>query len=188
MEENPWKTLDSKIVYENAWIRVREDEVLRPDGKPGIYGVVETRIATAAVAMNTEGEVYLIGQYRYPHGWYSWELPEGGSDEGETALEAIQRELKEEAGLEADSWVQLGGDIHLSNCHSSEVAYAFLATGLKEGESAPDPTEKLQIKKLPLEEALGLVDSGQIKDALTIIALERAWKHLKQVPAAMGGN
>lgn len=171
--KNPWKTLDTKVVYENPWIRVREDAVVRPDGKPGIYGVVETRLATGVIALTPENEVYLVGQYRYPMDSYSWEIIEGGSDDDESALDAAKRELREEAGLEASHWETLGPEIHLSNCHSNERGYLFLATGLTEVESSPDGTEELVIRKVPLAEALAMVDSGEIADAMSIMALLR---------------
>ncbi len=171
--KNPWKTLDSKVVYENPWIRIREDAVVRPDGKPGIYGVVETRLATGVIALTPENEVYLVGQYRYPMDCYSWEIIEGGSDDNESALDAAMRELREEAGLEAAHWEALGPEIHLSNCHSNERGYLFLATGLIEVEASPDGTEELVIRKVPLAEALAMVDSGEIADAMSIMALLR---------------
>jgi len=118
--KNPWTTLATRVVYTNPWITVREDKVLRPNGSPGIYGVVETRLATGVLALTPEEDCYLVGQYRYTMHEYSWELIEGGSDPGEDALAAAQRELREEAGLTARDWQPLGGEIHLSNCHSSE--------------------------------------------------------------------
>lgn len=170
---NPWTTLSSKVVYENAWIRVREDQVLRPDGNPGIYGVVETRLATGVVALTPEEEIYLVGQHRYPFDQYSWEIIEGGSDDEESALDAAVRELREEAGLEAEHWEPLGPEIHLTNCHSNERGYLFLATGLREVGANPDGTEELALRKMPLAEALAMVDSGEITDAMTIMALLR---------------
>jgi 8-oxo-dGTP pyrophosphatase MutT (NUDIX family) len=172
-EENPWKTLSSKTVYENAWIKVREDAVVCPDGSKGIYGVVETRIATGVVAMTPENEIFLVGQYRYPLDSYSWEIIEGGSDPQESPLQAAKRELKEEAGIVASQWEQLGGVVHLSNCHSSEEGYIFLAKDLEFFEAEPDATEILKIKKLPLSEALEMLDSGVITDGMSVIALER---------------
>ena len=123
--ENPWKRLSSRVVYQNAWITVREDQVIRPDGKPGIYGVVETRIAAGVAAITENRELYLVGQFRYPTNEYSWEIIEGGTDGGESALSGAQRELKEEAGITAAHWEQLGGEIHLTNCHSSEIGVLF---------------------------------------------------------------
>ena len=177
---NPWKTLSSRIVYQNPWIRVREDQVIRPDGNPGIYGVVETRIATGVVALDDQRQVYLVGQYRYATDVYSWEIIEGGSEESETALAAAMRELREEAGLVAEEWIQLGDEVHLSNCHSSEFAVFFLARKLRQTESSPDGTELLQIKKLPFSDALQMVDAGEVKDAMTIIGLIRASQFLKR--------
>ena len=176
--ENPWKTLSSKIVYQNPWITVREDQVTRPDGKPGIYGVVDTRIATGVVAINDKMEVYLVGQYRYPINQYSWEIIEGGTDGNEKPLDCIKRELKEEAGLVATDWVQLGEEWHLSNCFSSERGFVFLARGLSEVGAEPDGTEVLQVKKMPFAEAIKLVDSGEIKDAVSIVGLLRAERYL----------
>ncbi len=170
-ETNPWQTRDSRVVYENDWIRVREDQVIRPDGNPGIYGVVETRIATGVVALTPENEVYLVGQYRYTMNFYSWEIIEGGTDPGEAPIDAAKRELKEEAGLTAEHWEPLGTEIHLSNCHSDERGFLFVARGLTEGAAEPDGTEQLQVKKVPVSEALAMIARGEIRDSMTIMAL-----------------
>lgn len=170
---NPWRRVASRVVYENPWIRVREDEVIRPDGAPGIYGVVETRLATGVLALTPADEVYLVGQYRYALDIYSWEIVEGGADPGERALEACKRELREEAGLIAAHWAPLGGEIHLTNCHSSERAYLYVATGLRHVGAAPEGTEELEVRKVPFAEALAMVDRGEIQDAVSIMAILR---------------
>ncbi|MGH8272572.1 MAG: NUDIX domain-containing protein, partial [Gammaproteobacteria bacterium] len=85
--KNPWKTSGSRIVYENRWIRVREDQVVRPDGGAGIYGVVEIRPSVGIVAINSRDEIVLVGQWRYASGHYSWEIPRGGSQPGETDMQ-----------------------------------------------------------------------------------------------------
>ena len=171
--KNPWQRRGSKLVYSNPWITVREDDVITPGGNPGIYGVVETRIATGVVALTDQNEIYLVGQYRYPVDEYSWEIPEGGSEIDEDPMLTAKRELKEETGLEAESWEQLGGEIHLSNCFSSERGFLYLARGLRQGCAEPDHTEELQVKKIPFVECLAMVDSGEIKDSLTVIAVLR---------------
>jgi len=181
-ERNPWKTLEKTVVYQNAWITVTEHKVIRPDGEEGIYGVVDTRIATGVVALTEAREIYLVGQYRYPTEVYSWEIPEGGTDPGENPLEAIRRELREEAGVEARHWEQIGNEIHLSNCISSERAYIYLATDLSEVGNNPDGTEVLQVRKVPFEQALSMVDNGEIVDALSIMAILRAERYLRGRP------
>ncbi len=178
---NPWTTLSSRTVYENPWIRVREDQVLRPDGKEGIYSVVETRIATGVIALDSAQNIYLVGQFRYATGVYSWEIIEGGTDNGETPLDAAKRELREEAGLVADSWQQLGPEVHLTNCHSAERGFFFLAQGLSQTQPDPDGTEVLEVKRVPFSECLAMVDAGEIHDAMTIIGVLRAAK--KVLPA-----
>ena len=170
-----WRTLSTRLVYENPWIRVREDQVLRPDGQPGIYGVVEARVATGVVALTPALDVYLVGQWRYPFEAYSWEIVEGGAEDGETPEQAVRRELQEEAGLVADVWRPLGGEVWLSNCFSSEVARLFVAQGLTEVPATPDGTEELAIQRVPLRDAVRRVAAGEIKDAMSVIALTRAW-------------
>lgn len=172
-EGNPWKRVGSRLIYENPWMTLREDQVISPTGKPGIYSVVDTRVATGVVAMNDEQEIYLVGQYRYPTDVYSWELPEGGADPGEDPLDAIKRELREETGVTAAHWQQLGGEIHLSNCVTSERAYLYLAKGLTQGEMAPDETEVLKVKKVPFRKCIEMVESGELFDGLTVIAILR---------------
>lgn len=178
-EENPWKVTGTRIVYENPWITVREDQVIRPDGGPGIYGVIEAKVATGVVALTPGNEIYLVGQYRYPVNRYSWEIIEGGAEADESPLDAAKRELREEAGLSARSWAPLGGDVHLSNCFSAEVGKLFIARDLEEVPSSPDATEVLQVKKVPFAEALALVHSGEITDSLSIIGILRAERELR---------
>lgn len=171
---NPWKKVSSREVYRNPWISLREDQVINPSGNPGVYSVIETRIATGVVAIDGEDNVILVGQYRYPTDMYSWEIPEGGGEDGESALETAKRELLEETGVTAANWQPLGEEIHLSNCYSSERAYLFLATELTFGAQNTEETEKIAVKKVPFEEVLRLVDGGEIKDGLSIIAILRA--------------
>lgn len=177
--ENPWKTLRSETKYKNEWIRVREDQVIRPDGLEGIYGVVETRIATGVVAFTANYDVYLVGQYRYPTNIYSWEIVQGGSDPGEDPMETAKRELQEEAGLRARSWKTLGHEIHLSNCISSEIGYIYVAEDLEETVATPEGTEVLQIRTVSMEEAMRMVHDGEIQDAMTIMGLYHATHWLK---------
>lgn len=163
-------TVSSRQVYENPWISVREDRVLRPDGEPGIYGVVHYKNVAVGVLAVEDDHIYLVGQYRYPLKMYSWEIPEGGCPEGEEPLRAAQRELKEETGLEASSWHRLG-EAYLSNSVADEYAVWFLATRLAPGKVRPEGTEKILVRRVPLREALEMALDGGITDALSIVAL-----------------
>ncbi len=177
--ENPWRTLESVPQYENAWIRVREDRVLRPDGQPGVYGVVEFKNrAIGVVPVTAELDTFLVGQYRYPLHAYSWEIPEGGGPLGESPLESAKRELAEETGLTAARWTYLG-DLHTSNSVTNEVGAVYLAEGLSFGESRPEGTERLEVRRLPLAEAYRMAMAGEITDSLAVIGLARAWAYLQ---------
>ncbi|HWQ33490.1 MAG TPA: NUDIX hydrolase [Blastocatellia bacterium] len=168
---NPWQTTSTRTVYENPWISVREDQVIHPDGKPGIYGVVHfNTTAIGVLPIDADEHVYLVGQYRYPLHRYSWEIPEGGCPADEEPLAAAQRELREEIGLEARSW-KLMGRAHLSNSVTDELALWYLATDLIQGEACPEGSEKLEIRRVPFAEALQMVARGEITDALSMLAI-----------------
>jgi ADP-ribose pyrophosphatase YjhB (NUDIX family) len=135
VSENPWKTLATRIVYANPWLRLREDTVLRPDGHEGIYGVVEMRPSVGIVALNEADQVALVTRWRYPLGRMSVEIPTGGSEASDPGvLAAAQRELREETGLSARSWRELGF-VDNSNGVTTDTAHMFLATGLEAGQT-----------------------------------------------------
>jgi 8-oxo-dGTP pyrophosphatase MutT (NUDIX family) len=175
---NPWRRLSSRPIYENPWIKVREDQVIRPDGNPGIYGVVEFQHwAIGVVPLADNGDTFLVGQYRYTLDLYSWEIPEGGGSPAVSPLESAQRELLEETGISAARWTYLG-EAHLSNSVTTEVGCVFLAEELTFGRARPDGTEELRLWRLPFDEAVRLALSGEISDALAIIGLLRAKHYL----------
>jgi 8-oxo-dGTP pyrophosphatase MutT (NUDIX family) len=170
---NPWKTKSSRIVYENRWVRVREDEVIRPDGGPGIYGVVEIRPSVGIVAMNERDEVVLVGQWRYSVNRYSWEIPRGGSHPGETnMLDVAKRELAEEAGVLAEHWQVLGS---VDNCNgvADDTQTLYLATGLSSTQTNFDPEEEIAVQWRSFDEALRMAVDGRITEVCSVAALLR---------------
>lgn len=173
----PWTRLRSRETYDNPWIRVREDQVLRPDGKPGIYGVVHFKnIAVAVVALDSGGRVVLVGQHRYPFDRYFWELPEGGCPEGrEQPADAAKRELREETGFTAGRWDYLG-TLELSNACSDEIGHLYLARDLTPGPAHQDGNEQIAVKHMDFAEAWRMAMEGELTESLTVASLARA-KH-----------
>jgi len=170
-EQNPWKIVSGNLVYDNPWINLTEYQVITPAGTPGIYGKVHFKnIAIGVMAIDKEGDTYLVGQYRFPLNEYSWEIPEGGCPEGTDYLASAKRELKEETGLEAKNWTELLR-MHLSNSVADELAVVYVAQDLIAGEAAPEDTEKLTIKKLPFETVLKWVMEGKITDSISVAAI-----------------
>lgn len=170
-EVGPWRRRSRASVYENPWIEVWHDEVFRPDGLPGIYGVVHFRSrAVGVVALDDDDRVLLVGQHRYTLDRYSWEIPEGGAPWDEDPLAGAPRELAEETGYTASSWRELIR-FTLSNSVTDEEGVMFVATGLAPGKAAPDGTEDLAMTWLPFDEALAMIDRGEIHDVMTQTAL-----------------
>lgn len=168
-----WKTLTTTVPYENPWIRVEHHEVINPSGNPGIYGLVKFKNhAIGIVPVDEEGYTWLVGQFRYALGTYEWEIPEGGCPVGTNTLDTAKRELKEETGLVAREWTQLM-EFHLSNSVTDEYGVAYLAKGLTQEAAEPEDTEDLTLRRLPLKEAIAMTLDGRIKDALSILALQR---------------
>jgi 8-oxo-dGTP pyrophosphatase MutT (NUDIX family) len=169
----PWIRRTRRVAYENAWLTVWHDEVIRPDGEPGIYGVIHfANLAAGVLVLDAADRVLLVGQHRYTLDDYSWEIPEGGVPAGETALEGARRELLEETGVEAADWRELAR-VHLSNSVSDELAVLFVATDLTLGTANPEGTEDLEPRWVPFTEALEMTFDGRITDAMTVIAIER---------------
>jgi len=171
MPENPWTTKSSRVVYENHWISVREDQVTRPDGNPGIYGVVSIRPSIGVVAMNDRDDVVLVGQWRYSLNRYSWEVPRGGSHPGETDMLLVaQRELAEETGVIAANWKSLG-TVDNGNGVAHDVQTLYLATGLASTEMNLDPEEDITVQWHSFQEVLEMAMDGRITEVCSVAAI-----------------
>lgn len=168
-----WRTLSTRPVYANPWIRVREDNAELPDGRTTIYGVVEAKPAVGVLPFLDAGTVVLVGQYRYVARAFYWEMPTGAAHAGETDEAAAQRELAEEAGYTAERLTRLS-TFHTSKSIMDETATLFLADGLRPADHRPDATEFIEVRAFPFVEALRMVETGDIKDSMTIIAILHA--------------
>ncbi len=173
-----WKTVSSKTVYKNHWMKVVENQVVRPDGRTGIYGVVVLRGASAVVAINKEKRIYLVKQYRYPLQRHTLELPWGGRKSKESYLQTAKRELREETGLIARKWKHLGKVADLPGL-VNEFVSIYLAQDL----TAKKPIIPLeegdqQIIIMPFKKAYDWAITGKIKDAVAVTGIVRAKKYL----------
>ena len=171
---NPWRTLSRRPVYGNPWIAVEHHEVLKPNGDPGLYGVVHFKNhAVGVVPVTEDGFTWLVGQYRYPLQRYSWEIPEGGVPAGEDPAAGARRELREETGLSAAHLMVIIDRVALSNAVSDEEGSLYAAWNLTQGSAEPDDTEQLRLRRVHLQDALSMVLSGEITDSLSMLALLR---------------
>jgi ADP-ribose pyrophosphatase len=173
-KENPWKINSQKEIYDNPWINITEYQVINPSGNPGIYGKVHFKnFAIGVLPLDNELNTYLVGQYRFVLGQYSWEMPEGGGYLDTDPLESAKRELLEETGLKAREWTEIQR-MHLSNSVSDELSILYLAQGLEQFDPEPEDTEQLMVHKVPFEEVYRMVCEGEITDAMTVAAVLRA--------------
>jgi 8-oxo-dGTP pyrophosphatase MutT (NUDIX family) len=175
-----WETRASRTAYENRWIRVREDQVVRPDGTDGVYGVVEVRQpAVFVVALTSADEVVLVTVDRHTTG-PSVEVPAGGTD-GEDPLMAAQRELLEETGFSASHW-SLVGTMQALNGICEAPEHVFVARGLTASHATGHHEEGISdVRAVPFPEVLAMVANGTITDGETVAALMYAAIHLGRV-------
>jgi 8-oxo-dGTP pyrophosphatase MutT (NUDIX family) len=184
----PWRRNARRVVYQNPWVTVWHDDVTRPDGEPGIYGVVHfANSAVGVVAIDDQDRVAMVGQHRYPIDSWSWEIPEGGSPLAEDSLDGAKRELQEETGLTARNWSEIGR-WELSNSVTDEAAVVYLATDLEQGEAQPEGSEELEFKWLPFDEVLEMIRHGEIGDAMTVLPLQAVALDRARVDNGSGGR
>jgi len=174
------KTISSRIVYKNRWMSVREDQIERADGSPGIYSVVDKHPAALIIPLEgslDDGHVYLIEQFRYPVGQRFLEFPGGAWEDNPTAdpSDLARGELREETGLLAGRLVDVGF-LYYAYGITSQGFHIYFATGLVQGEATPEHTEQdLEVKRVSTREFETMCRDGIIKDSASIAA----WSLLK---------
>jgi len=174
----PWEIKNSKVIYKNPWISVREDSVIRPDGKPGIFGVVTMLPGSSVIPVDKKGNVYLTKEYHYGVGRVTVEAISGGIEKGESKLRTAKRELKEEAGLTAKKWTYLGVVDPFTTVVQSPN-YMYLAQELSQGKTEQEGTENIHIIKVPFKKALQWVEEGKITHSATCVAILKAERYLR---------
>ena len=171
---DPWVVKGVTRPFQNDWFRIESHDVIHPGGAPGTYSVIRIRrLAVGVLPIEADGSVHLVGQWRFPLGRYSWEMPEGGGEPGEPAIACARRELAEETGLRAGQIIPIL-ELDMSNSLTDETAVIFLATQLTPGEADPEPTEVLRRRCAPFKDVLARVTEGRIRDAMTVAAMLRA--------------
>jgi len=185
----PWKAGPERVAFENAWIRVSDQEAIAPTGRPARYGLVRFKnLAVAVLPLHDDGSVTLVGQHRFPNADYSWELPEGGAPLDEDPLEGAKRELAEETGLAAAEWREVLR-AQLSNSVTDERMIGYIATGLTEATEMPkaDDTEAIALVRAPFREALDAAMAGHMPDMLTVLMLLRGYHMAREgsLPGAL---
>lgn len=168
-----WRTLSTRQAYVNPWIRVREDMAETPDGRTTLYGVVECKPCVGVLPFLDARTVVLVGQYRYVARDFYWEIPTGGMLEGEREEAAAQRELAEEAGYEAARLTKLCA-FHSSKSVMEEVCHLYTAEGLRPTARDSDDTEFIEVRAFRFDDVLRMVETSEIRDAMTVIAVLHA--------------
>ena len=178
-QHGPWKIVESNRVYQDPWVAVQKDNVIRPDGDPGTYTTIHIKPGVSVLAVDDDLNCYLTKEFHYAAGEVTVEAVSGGVEPGEDVLETAKRELQEELGISAETWIDLGTcDPFTANVLSPTKLY--LARDLTFGEQSPEGTEQIELVKATLAETVQDVIDSRITHApssLLILKAERWLKH-----------
>lgn len=168
--EHPIKTLKTRVAWSSRWYSIRQDAIQLPDGSLGEYNVIEIDDSVWVVPVTDSGDIVLIHNYRYPIKSWSWELPAGHIEPGQTAEDAARMELLQEAGGTAAKIKRL---LHVSTLNGigNHYGYFFLATGVTLSTAQPESTEVIRVQTFSIAHAMHMARSGEINDAVSVMAL-----------------
>ncbi len=179
-KHGPWKIKSSKVKYKNQWIEVREDQVIRPDGKDGIYGAIKIKNGVSVLALDEKGYVYLTEEFHYGYAGVGIEAVAGAREDNEVPLEAAKRELEEEAGILAEEWIDLGVTFGLTS-YTHHEQKLYLCRKLKFVKDRQDGTETIKLKQIRLEEAIQWVMDNKVCDSYSSLLILKAAKFLDRL-------
>lgn len=168
--KGPWKIKGSRVVYENPFIKVTEDQVIRPDNQAGVYAYVESAPGVSVIATDEDQNVYLTEEFRYVAGEKSLEAVSGTLEKGETKEEAAKRELEEEAGIIAGQLTLLG-TFSAYKAFVNSPAHLFWTQELTFTDTKQESTEEIEIIKLPFKKAISCVLANRISHTATVASL-----------------
>lgn len=165
-----WQKISSKVVHKNPWYEVHEHAIIRPNGKNGVYFIVEAGDGVFVVPETADKKVVFIKMNRITTGVTSWELPGGAVDPGEDARAAAARELAEETGYSAKTLVPLGQFQQLAG-KSSAMGYAFIARDLTLGAHEQEDEGIIESRAFTPMQIKAMIGSGEISDSMTLTTL-----------------
>jgi ADP-ribose pyrophosphatase len=178
-QRGPWKVIKKALKYQNPWMEVVEDEVIRPDGKGGIFGTVRIKDGISVLALDDEGYAYLTDEFHYALGRHSIEVVSGGIESHETPVEAAKRELQEELGIIAEHWTHLG-NVHPFTTTVNSNAILFLAEKLTFTKPKPEGTEKISTIKVKFDHIVNKVHESEITHAQSCVLILKTDNLLKK--------